>query len=192
MSTPNEAASWVARSRMELGTVLSLAMRREQLAGLLALALLGERERGHFPGAAEPRLARLGEGLKPGNHLLRLELVELERRLADERGIAIRLRQPAVGGVALVFRDRGLDVALLDRSAARANIAEARTPLLPLSASWSSFCGACAVLPAPMSLNRPRKLLDLRAGRCRLVLPPPDQAAARGEEQYDAAISQLP
>src|SRR5438270_1896857 len=26
MSTPNEAASWVARSRMELGTVLSLAM----------------------------------------------------------------------------------------------------------------------------------------------------------------------
>src|SRR3954447_2365382 len=87
----------------------------EQLAGLAALALFGERHRGHFAGTAKPRLARLGEGLKPGDHVLRLELVELERRLPDEGCVAVRLRKSAILGGRLESGGRCLDVALLDR-----------------------------------------------------------------------------
>src|SRR5206468_11936720 len=88
---------------------------REQLTGFLPLALLGERQRGHLPGAAEPRLTGLGERFEAGDHFLRLELVEFEGGLADERGIAVRLWEPTVTGGRLVGCYRGLGIALLER-----------------------------------------------------------------------------
>src|SRR6185503_11464220 len=88
--------------------------RREQLPGFLLLALLDERQRGHLAGRAEPRIARLGERLHPADHLLRLELIELERGFADQRRIAVRVGKPAIVADLLIKRDRGFLIILLE------------------------------------------------------------------------------
>src|SRR4029079_17055817 len=75
---------------------LVLGDRGEQAAGFLLLALLDECHGGHFPGARKPRVSGLGQRLEPLDHLVRLDAVELERGLADQRGVAIRLGQAGV------------------------------------------------------------------------------------------------
>src|SRR5258708_20750441 len=60
----------------------------EKLAGLAALALLGERHRRHFAGTTEPWLPGPGYALEPGTHPLRMELVEFQCGRPDELGIA--------------------------------------------------------------------------------------------------------
>ena len=135
---PSEAASCLARSRIELGNGVVLGDRSEQLSCFRPLALFDQRKRGHLAGAAEPWLARFSQRLEPRDHLLRLDLVEFERGLADECRIAIRLRQSVVRRERLVGRDRSLQIALLNGQCSARNSADARTALLPLSDSWSS------------------------------------------------------
>src|SRR5690349_17552781 len=70
-----------------LRRALVLCDGREQLSRLLILALLDQREGRHLASGAEPRSACLRERLHPGDDLLRVELVELQCRLADQRRI---------------------------------------------------------------------------------------------------------
>ena len=69
-STPRVPAIWTERARgSDSGTLLSLAMAREQLACLGLLALLDQRHGGHFAGAAEPRHCRASPAAEPRDHL---------------------------------------------------------------------------------------------------------------------------
>src|SRR5206468_6476774 len=86
---------------------------REQLACLLPAALFEQRQRGHLARRSKPRLTGFGQRLEPGNHFLRLKLIELDSGLTDERGVAVRRRQATIGGNCLVSRGGRLDVTLL-------------------------------------------------------------------------------
>src|SRR5258705_5928131 len=97
-----------------LGNLVILGDRREDLGGLGRLALLDQGHGGHLAGASEPRAVGLGERIEARDHLLRLERVEFERGLADQREIAERLRQTLVSRNLLELGDRQLGIVLLD------------------------------------------------------------------------------
>src|SRR5205807_1541373 len=137
-------------------------------------------------GAAEPRFAWLGKRLEPSDHLLRLKLVEFECGFADQRGIPVRFGQPAVGRDGLVSGDRELRIVLLKREC---GAREQRRSLNRLAAALGQVVELLRRLRAAAAaevLENGCELLDLFAGPLNLVLVPPDQSAASGEEQHHA------
>ena len=105
-------ATWTARSRMDRARLV-LGDVTKKLARLLLLALLDHRHRvisPAVPNHGSPGFASGSSGQSPPA----AGVVELERRLPDQRGVAIGLGIPLSSAIA-VGGGRELDVVLLQR-----------------------------------------------------------------------------
>ena len=180
-----------ARSRIGSGTSLSLAMAANSWPASLLLALLDQRQRGHLAGAAEPRLAGLGQRLQPGDHLLAAGAGRIRARSGGsarhrDRAAASRCRRRSTCRLAIAsfvsfcwMRERGAG----EQGRGAHRLAAALRQLVELlRRPWP--CCRCRCPCRSARAARPAA-----SERCTLVLLPPDEPAARGEEQDDARRS---